>query len=393
MARRPRPWYREERDAWFVIVDGKQVPLGPHPSIAARPRQRNGKWNVPKEIDDAFLKLLTNKKPLADPSLLVGLFDEFLHWCSTERPDSYDWYETRISAFAKTVPNLRTADLQPSHVQKWISTKKSDGHKRGCLVGINRALNWAVKQRLIAENPIRGMEKPSAGRRDIFLTPAQFEKVLAAASDEPFKDLLTFCWETGCRPQEAFRLEARHVEADRCVFPEKESKGKKKKRVIYMTPTARDIVKRLCKETPEGRLFRNQDGDPWNRNNVTCRFARLRQRMNRIVLTKEQLKTFAAELKKRNPTKTVNGKEVEKTAADLQREARRKLRAKLATGPKYCLYHLRHSYCQRALKNGVDPITLAELMGHSSAAMIMRIYQHLGQDKGHMLEAAMKAAK
>jgi len=157
----------------------------------------------------------------------------------------------------------------------------------------------------------------------------------------PFKDLLNFCWETGCRPQEAFRLEARHVEGERCVFPEKESKGKKKKRVIWLTPAAAKIVKRLVKSFPTGRLFRNEDGNPWHRNNVACRFARLKPKLGR----------------------------------------------------KYSLYHLRHSYCQRALKNGVDPITLAELMGHSSAAMIMKTYHHLGQDKGHMAAAARLAAK
>lgn len=371
------PWFWKLRKQYVVNIRGKRHYLG-----AAK-----------KEAYQEWHKLSSEETSPPSPDALVGVFDEFLHWCSTERPDSYDWYETRISAFAKTVPNLRTADLMPSHVQKWISTKKSDGHKRGCLIAVNRSLNWAVKQRIIRENPIRGMEKPSAGRRDVFLTPAEFEKLLAAVTDGEFTDLLTFGWETGCRPQEAFRLEARHVEGDRCVFPEKESKGKKKKRVIYMTPVAREIAKRLCKRTPEGRIFRNEDGEPWNRNNVTCRFVRLRQRMNPVVLTKEQIRTFAAELKQRSPMRVENGKEVEKSAADLQREARRKLRAKLARGPKYCLYHLRHSYCQRALKNGVDPITLAELMGHSSAAMIMRIYQHLGQDKRHMLEAAVKAAK
>ena len=314
--------------------------------------------------------------------------------CATDRPDSYDWYSKRINAFAKTCSTLKMSALKPEHVRAWVKTKKSDGHKRGCIIAISRALNWAVKERIIEKNPLQHMEKPSAGRREAFLTPEEFAKIMSHATDAAFKDLLTFCWETGCRPQEVFRLEARHVEETRCVFPESESKGKKKKRVIYLTPVAGEILKRLAARHPEGRLFRNADGKPWHRNNVACRFGRLQHRLaGKITLEKREVEALAAELKKQKPTKLVGGIEVTKTDSDLRREARKKLRAKLATGPKFALYHLRHSYCQRALKNGVDPITLAELMGHSSAAMIMRIYQHLAQDKSHMLEAARRAAK
>lgn len=371
------PWHWKERNEWVVNIRGVRHYLGPDKGQAYQ------QWHeISGTPDDT-----------TPPRFLVELFDKFLDWCAKNRKDSYDWYSSRINEFAKRAPDLTVAQLKPFHVQEWIDTKRSDSHKRGCMVAVSRALNWADKQGLIDKNPIKRMEKPEAGRRDIFLTQEQFDELLSKASGDEFRDLLIFSWETGCRPQEAFRLEARHVDDDRCVFPEKESKGKKKKRVIWLTPVAREIVVRLCKEYPIGRLFRNEDGEPWNRNNVTCRFVRLRQRMSGIKLTKEQLKKYAAELKKRKPTKIEKGKEVLKSNADLQREARRKLRAKLVRGPQYCLYHLRHSYCQRALKNGVDPITLAELMGHSSAAMIMRIYQHLYQDKGHMREAALRAAK
>lgn len=29
MARSPKPWYRRERKAWFVTIDGKRHNLGP----------------------------------------------------------------------------------------------------------------------------------------------------------------------------------------------------------------------------------------------------------------------------------------------------------------------------------------------------------------------------
>jgi hypothetical protein len=47
-------------------------------------------------------------------------------------------------------------------------------------------------------------------------------------------------------------------------------------------------------------------------------------------------------------------------------------------GTKYCLYAFRHTWCNRALKNGVDPITVSVLMGHADTSMLAKVYQHLG---------------
>jgi integrase len=313
------PWFWDERGQWVVNIRGKRYYLG-------------------TDRDDAYRQWHElSATPEATPGK-VHIFREFLAWCKRYRPDSFEWYESRINEFAKTIPGMGVSELKPFHVQSWIDTKKSDGHKRGCLIAVNRALNWAVKQGLIDKNPIRHMEKPSPGRREVILTPDEFKTLLSHASDQEFKDLLNFIWETGCRPQEAFRLESRHLDGDRCVFPEKESKGKKRKRVVYLTPVAKEIVTRLTRK--EGRIFRNADGNPWHRNNVACRFARMKTKLGR----------------------------------------------------KLCLYNLRHSYCQRALKNGVDPVTLSELMGHASTTMIFRVYSHMQQDTKHMLEAAQKAA-
>jgi integrase len=319
MARKSKgPWFWKKRHQWTVTIRGKRYYLGDDREDAYR------QWH---ELSAA---------PEAAPGK-VHIFRDFLEWCKRYRPDSYSWYESRITEFAKTIPGMTVAELKPYHLQAWIDTKKSDGHKRGCLIAVSRALNWAVKQGLIEKNPIKYMEKPTAGRRELILTPEEFNTLYDYASDQNFKDLLMFVWETGCRPQEAYRLESRHLDGDRCVFPEKESKGKKRKRVIYLTPVAKEIVTRLDRG---GHVFLNADGQPWRRNNVACRFVRMKKKLGRHL----------------------------------------------------CLYNLRHSYCQRALKNGVDPITLSELMGHSSAAMVMKIYQHLGQDTKHMVQAAQKAA-
>ncbi|MBY0455988.1 MAG: hypothetical protein K2V38_01475 [Gemmataceae bacterium] len=77
--------------------------------------------------------------------------------------------------------------------------------------------------------------------------------------------LLAFAWESGCRPQEVKRIEARHVEVSRMrvVFPKEEAKGKRRARVIHLTATAAEILSPLVRLRPEGPLFVNADGRPW----------------------------------------------------------------------------------------------------------------------------------
>jgi integrase len=60
--------------------------------------------------------------------------------------------------------------------------------------------------------------------------------------------------------------------------------------------------------------------------------------------------------------------------------------------PRYSLYSLRHSWATHALQKGVDPLTVAILMGHQDPSMLSKVYQHLSLNPTHMLEQARKAA-
>ena len=61
-------------------------------------------------------------------------------------------------------------------------------------------------------------------------------------------------------------------------------------------------------------------------------------------------------------------------------------------GPKYCLYHLRHSWLDRALKRGLDVLTCAILLGHRDPSTLSKVYQHLSQSPEYLRDAAKKAA-
>lgn len=90
-------------------------------------------------------------------------------------------------------------------------------------------------------------------------------------------------WETGCRPQESMRIEARHVDVarQRIVFPKAEAKGKRKPRIIYLTEVALEIILRCCEKYPDGPILRRTNGQPWSRDKASWMFRQLQRRMGK----------------------------------------------------------------------------------------------------------------
>ena len=331
MARTPKPWYRKDRKAWFVTIAGTRHNLGPDRELAFQ----------------QFHELMAQPAQCrVDGKSVTAIFDAFLDWTKKNREvGTYEWYRDRLTWFSQFVPqgqsfavkNLLSNELKPYHVQKWIDSKEcSDGHKRGCITAVKRAMSWAEKMGYIDRNPIARMEKPSQGRRDVVIREDEFEHLVAHyQEDQSFRDLLTIAWETGARPQEILMVEARHVELknSRWVFPKEEAKGKKRTRVVYLTETALEMTERRVEQFPEGVLFRNSKGEPWKRNAVNCRFRRLEKHIGR----------------------------------------------------RLCLYHFRHSFATRMIESGVDALVVAALMGHSDLSMLGRTYAHLTQNSENLL--------
>ena len=106
MARRPKPWYRKARKAWYVTIDGTQYNLGANK----------------KEAYDRFYELLRQPRERRVSSrALVAIIDAFLDWCSKHRAqDTYEWYQPRLQRFARAYPDLLVGDQRPYHVQEWI---------------------------------------------------------------------------------------------------------------------------------------------------------------------------------------------------------------------------------------------------------------------------------
>lgn len=335
MSHYPKPFYREPRRLWYVQIDGKQINLGRDEAEAHRRyhelmANRDTKPTVPEPRSD----------------LVVNVLDAFLEWVQVNRAaKSYDWYQRHVQTFARSIPStLLISQLKPFHITtvcdqhpKWKANTRN-----GFCRAIQRAFRWAERQGRIDRSPVAVVEKPPTESKDIVVSTEEYATVMGLVREPRFRELLETAWESGARPQELRIIEAKHVDLEqaRIVFPPKEAKGKKLYRVIYLTEEALVIVRRLVGEHPTGTIFRNSEGAAWTKDAINCAFCRLQKKLGR----------------------------------------------KLHLGA------FRKSWATEALKNGVDPVTAAHLLGHRDTAMISRVYAKVQQDPIHMRNA-MKRAK
>jgi integrase len=260
MARKPSPWYWPERRGWYTILNGHRHHLVDLAADSPTPKKRNGKWIASPDIEKAFHALLATPPQsvaagTSDQSPLVAaIFDKFLDWSRQERaPRTFDWYRDHIQGFLDSLgPAARTltvSELKPFHVMEWIGKHidpKEDGvaawsptYRRGAIIAIQRPFNWAEELGYIALNPIKKIKKPQAARRDNPMTSHDFDRLLAMVREgDPFRDLFLFCWHTGCRPQEARGIEARHVNLPASALSSRKKKLKGKNALESSTFTA-----------------------------------------------------------------------------------------------------------------------------------------------------------
>jgi integrase len=391
MARIPKPWYREDRQAWFVTIRGERHNLGSEEQEA----QRRFHELMAKKPEDQFLS-----KPAG--LSVAGLFEKFLEWSEkNQAPRTYEWYRIHIQGFIDHLGQacrIEADALRPYHIQEWLDAHPDWGstYRHGAIRSVQRPFNWAIDLGYLEHSPIRRLKKPSPNRREQAVTPEQWQQIREHYPDgDPFRDFLEFCYDTGCRPYEARIMEPQHVHLGRlCVlFPPDEAKGKKRWRIIRLTATAAAVIKKHMADRTEGKVFLNAQGRPWTAYAINCRFCRLqiadgRRRMKElgITLTEQEVNQLMAKLSR---TRLVGRNRVAKTDAELREEARAKVMAKLAKkhASKCFAYAFRHGFATRKLIAGHDHLTVAEWRGHADGTMLAKVYAHLDQADAHLRKA------
>jgi integrase len=272
---------------------------------------------------------------------LVAMFLD--HATESLKPLTVDFYQRHLDSFKAIWGDEWARDIKPRHILEWLAGKSwAPSTKRGAITSVKRTFSWAAKQGYLISDPVAHASKPPVKKRDVILTTSDFSAILAASSCAAFRDLLVVLMETGCRPSEAARVEARNFDPDEgtWVMEGKTSGRTGRPRVVVLTPVAVVLCRDLAAIHPTGPLFRNSRGDPWTRHAYGHQF--------------------------------------------------RRLRAKLGLGKQTSAGGVRHLWITDALERGIPIATVAELAGHSGTAMIDKHYGHLSDRTDHLRTAVAK---
>ena len=341
MPRQPKPWPRRNPDGtlrgYYVTINGKQHNLG-------------------KKQQEAFRKyhrLIAKYEELGDNPEVRKIVFCFLEWSEANHADgTHRFYKLYCESFLKSLRSeLRIADLKPDHVTRWADRrhppKDSNNNTRlNAMRAVVRPFGYAVKQRIIGVNPVAGMEKPRSTRRDTYIDAKEYQEILGAirkGDGAGFRDFIEVLRHTGCRPEEARKLTAKEFDRGnhrwelRAEFTAKV----KEARSIPLDDRAYELCCKWADKNPSGPIFRNRNGDPWKKKSLVDRCRRLRERL----------------------------------------------------GFYFTPYTLRHSFITDALEQGVDPITVARIVGHRNLDMINRVYSHIEQRSEHMQKSANRATR
>lgn len=337
MRKPSKPWYRKFNDTWYVTIRGEQIPLA------------KGKANK-ADAEHMFHRLMAGETPqAAKPSDLrvLAILDLFLNHAQQHNAKrTYEWYRDFLQDFSDRFGLLRVEELRPFHVTRWLEAHPEwEGARWGAITAVKRAFNWAVEEGLFHENPIKKAKKPVMRRRKRFITQEERRKIFDNyPKGDCFRDFLFTLEQTGCRPGEVSTVTAEHVNLDLGVWILDEHKTEEKTgepRVIILTPEMVELTRQLMAKHPEGPLFRNEDGRPWNRNAIRCRFRRVRK--------------------------------------------------KLKLGGDLVAYLYRHAVCTDLLESGTGIAQAAEILGHKGTEMIMRHYSKLRERREHLRDQLKKA--
>jgi site-specific recombinase XerD len=339
-----KKYWREDRQAWFVKIV--------HPDGHRQERRLDTEEGLDKRAaEDAAegvrQKLIDKIKTTGRPSLectVDHLIQSFLSFVEEgNAKGTYKFHKNFLKSFGNSVgTTLLVGDLAMHHVQQWLTKryppKGNQNTRHDAIASLKRMFNWAVRDMgYFDRNPIAALKKPQQTCREYCPTKEQWAKVLAHyGPDNPMHDFLDVMLATGCRPQEVRVIEARQIDYDAGVvrFADGEIPGKKYGREVEVPTRAMAVLRKHGLAHPDGKIFRNEDGNPWT-------YSALNSRLQRV--------------KKKFP------------------------------GFRFTWYSGRHTKATDLLENGASAGAVQALLGHRDSTTVLKFYgKHIEKRREHL---------
>lgn len=285
------------------------------------------------------------------PAPLLKEFQaDFLEMVAVERkPKTYSSYKTCLANLLPWFGGSRLGEISAEDIADFKESRLRDG-RRGTTV--NRDLNClrrvhsvAMKRGLIESSPFTAhrVEFLPEDQRERVLTFTE-EKAYLRAAKQPLCDVAVVMLEMGFRPEEVFTMHSQHVHLGANPYVHVPGgKTPKARRDLAITKNALPVVRQRFTNAKGGYLFPLRVGH-------------------------------------------AKGYDRTKPMTTVQKAHEEALRASKVK-PAFRLYDLRHTYGTRAIEAGIDPLTLAKLMGHADLKTTQR-YVHLS--KRHLVQAQVR---
>lgn len=340
MPRKPssKPWLHEASGFWCATVAGKREYLDRDYRVACRK-----------------LKALRNKKKREQAggrewldAAFAELADEFLSDIKARKqPATYSGFRYRLRRALEILgTTLRVGEVRKFHLAKiqremLLTERYSPTTIKDTIAAVQGVFNWAVEQEMLDSTPVAKFRKPATRRRNRVITPEEFQALLDH-TDENFRRFLTALRATGCRPGEVRTLIWEWVDLGRklWIIPKHKTVTQQRVPAPRIIPLPNSIVD-MCRELaekphkPTDHVFLNRFGNPYNKDGICRKMARLRERAGIVAQAGEHI----------------------------------------------VLYSNRHTFGTENSAN-VNAFELAELMGHTDVRTTHR-YTHFNVDRLH----------
>lgn len=314
--------------------------------------------------DEARIKLeeMKGQQSMPAPTPLT-VADWFAQWIEVNlprlqlAPNTRDNYSNVLRYYAiPAAGKVMLADFNPSAAEAWIgrvaATMKrngkpvSDSTVRNTFAAASRSLDTAVRDGLIASNPLRSIDRPKKTRKDVPVrTEDEFDRLLVECEGYRIHPLVVFVGLTGCRIGEALSLHWKDVDLENATATIKKGSHERDS-----TKGGRWITVTLIPEVVEA-----------------LRFVKTRTARERLAMGEGWKDTGLVFV-----TSTGNPCIPRNTRRDLQERLKA---AGITTARPW--HSDRHGFATRLLKRGVPLEVVSKMIGHSSLAITADIYGHI----------------
>ncbi len=189
--------------------------------------------------------------------------------------------------FTNGLGSLRARDMTPIAAQEMLNALAKLYRPKtvnNWLIACKACWNWAIRMKLLADNPFQVLKALHAPGRTRVCTAEEFERLLGG-TDEAFRPVLIFMRNTPARPEVVRQLRCEDI--DPAFTHITMHKTKRSATSLIKEPWRFPIAGELREVLRElivlrrgtGYVFLNEDGRPWTKDSLALRFRRLRVRV------------------------------------------------------------------------------------------------------------------